>query len=49
MIKIQKLEIDFPKWKWWQYLIFIVTVMYVLKGDIYILKELFPLILSFFN
>lgn len=49
MIKIQKLEIKLPKWKWWQYLIIIVTVICILTGDIDTLKELYPLILSPFK
>ena len=33
MIKIKRLEIKPPGWKWWQYLAFLVGLILVIKGD----------------
>jgi len=33
MIKIEKIKIEFPKWKWWQFTILVVTIVLALKVD----------------
>jgi len=33
MIKIEKISVELPKWKWWQITILLVTIILALKVD----------------